>query len=277
MAAVKLQDCVFTVFDFETTGLYPYTGDRICELACVRARISGRGVKKFHSLVNPERPISSGAYSVNGITEDMVKDAPVIGDLLPGFLEFIKGSVLVAYNAGFDLGFLEAALGKRKDVLKDYYVIDALQLARRAFKGIGRYNLGNVSRSLGIEAEGEHRALADAVMTWKVFKREIAILKAEGIDTVADIAYTRTAPKERPSALKVKDYRIKMIEEAIREEKRLNIVYRSVWSDSITRRTITPKEIRSGYDRSYVIAHCHMKDEERNFRVDGIMEVSLDQ
>lgn len=268
---MKLAKCAFTVFDFETTGLYPYSGDRICEVACVRAEASRRTVKKFHSLVNPARPISYGAYSVNGITDEMVKDSPLIEDLLPEFLKFIEGSVLVAYNAGFDLGFLEAALGNKKDVLKNYYVVDALVLARRLFHGIGRYNLGNVSRSLGIDPEGEHRALSDATMTWKVFKKELALLKKEGVDTVSDIAYTRAPRTVKPAAIKVKDYRIRLIEEAIREEKRLNIVYRSVWNDSITERIITPKEIRSGYDRSYLIAHCHLKDEERNFRIDGIV------
>jgi DNA polymerase III epsilon subunit family exonuclease len=270
---MKLKDCAFTVFDFETTGLYPYTGDRICEVACVRGHPSKRWVKKFHSLVNPGRPISYGAFAVNGITDDMVKDSPLIEEVLPRFLDFIKGSVLVAYNAGFDLGFLEAALGSRSAALKDYYVIDALALARRTIPGIGRYNLGNVSRSLGIDSEGEHRALADALMTWKVFKKELAILDKDGVTTVKEVAYVRGAPKERPPALKVKDYKVKLIEEAIRQQKSLNIVYRSVWGDSVTRRMITPREIRSGYDRSYVIAHCHLKDAERNFRVDGIIEV----
>jgi len=270
---MKLRDCVFTVFDFETTGLYPYSGDRICEVACVRAGASKRAVRKYHSLVNPGRPMSYGAWAVNGITDDMVKDAPLIEDVLPEFLKFIEGSVLVAYNAGFDLGFLEAALGNRKGVLKDYYVVDALTLARRLFHGIGRYNLGNVSRSLGIDPEGEHRALADAMMTWKVFKKEIALLRKEGVDTVADIAYDRAPRAMKPAAIKVRDYKLRLIEEAIREERRLNIIYRSVWNDSVTERVITPKELRSGYDRSYLIAHCHLKDGERNFRVDGIVEV----
>jgi len=274
---MRIDKAVFAIFDFETTGLYPYSGDRICEVACVRIEPLRRTVKKFHSLVNPQRPMSYGAYSINGITDDMVKDAPTIEEILPEFLKFIKGSVLVAYNAGFDLGFLEAALGEKKDALKDYYVVDALTLARRLFRGIGRYNLGNVAMSLGIDSEGEHRALADVMMTLGVFKKELAILKLEGVDTIADIAYTPSGRKQKSSALKVKDYRIKLIEEAIREEKRLNIVYRSVWNDSVSKRVITPKELRSGYDRSYVIAHCHLKNEERNFRVDGILEISLDQ
>jgi len=270
---MKLEQCEFTVFDFETTGLYPYSGDKICEVACVRAKASKRSVKKFHSLVNPGRPMSHGAWAVNGITDDMVKDSPLIEDILPQFLKFVEGSVLVAYNAGFDMGFLEAALGDKKKILKNYYVVDALVLARRLFHGIGRYNLGNVSNSLGIESEGEHRALADAMMTWKVFKKELALLKKEGVDTVADIAYTRSPRTVKPAAIKVRGYRIRLIEEAIKEERRLNIVYRSVWNDSVTERIVTPKELKSGYDRSYLIAHCHLKNEERNFRIDGIVEM----
>ncbi|MBN2453868.1 MAG: 3'-5' exonuclease, partial [Candidatus Omnitrophica bacterium] len=147
-----LEEAIFTVFDFETTGLYPYTGDRICEIGAVRTGIRSGKPATFHSLIDPERPISPGAFRVNGITEGMVKGKPVIDEVLPDFLKFIEGSVLVAYNAGFDLGFLDAALGADAAILRGYYVIDALRLARKLFPSIGRYSLGIVADSLGISA-----------------------------------------------------------------------------------------------------------------------------
>lgn len=272
---MRLDKADFTIFDFETTGLYPYSGDRICEVACVRGHPRKRPIKKFHSLVNPGRAISYQASAINGITDDMVMDAPAISKVLPEFLKFIDGSVLVAYNAGFDLGFLESAMGDKSDLLKDYHVIDALVLARRLFPDLGRYNLGSVAGALGIAHASEHRAMADAVMTWKVFKKELEVLKENGVLDIREIAYTRTPRKARPSLLKVSDYRIRLVKEAIREQKKLNIIYRSVWNDSVTERVITPKELKSGYDRSYVIAHCHLKDEERNFRIDGILEAKM--
>ncbi|MDD5422459.1 MAG: exonuclease domain-containing protein [Candidatus Omnitrophota bacterium] len=270
---LKIKDVSFTVFDVETTGLYPYSGDRICEIAAVRIDPGKRTPKTLHSLVDPQRPISYGASLVNKITDEMVAGKPTIDEILPFFLKFIKGSALVAYNAGFDIGFIEYALGRDKDLLKDYYVIDALRLARRLFPGIGRYNLGNVARTLNISAEGEHRALSDVKMTLAVFKKELKIMDKEGITLIDDIVFVKT--NKAPFARKVKDYKTRLIEKAIREEKSLNITYRSAWTNSVTERIITPKEIRSGYDRSYVIAHCHMKNEERNFRMDCILNADV--
>ena len=270
---MKLDKASFTVFDVETTGLYPYSGDRICEIGAVRMDPRARVLKKFHSLIDPKRPISYGAFSVNGITADMVSGMPEIERILPGFLKFIEGSVLVAYNAGFDLGFIECALGEEKEILNNYYIIDALKLARRLFPGLDRYNLGLVSESLGIRTDGEHRALADALMTWKVFKKELELLADNGINSVEEVAQAQTA---KPSLLKrVKDYKLKLIEDAIREEKRLSITYRSLWNNQVTTRTITPKKIQKGYDRSYVIAHCHLKNSERNFRLDCILNAEV--
>jgi DNA polymerase III epsilon subunit family exonuclease len=270
---VRLDEAHFAVFDVETTGLYPYSGDRICEIAAVRHSPGAKRLRKFHSLVDPQRKISGAAFAVNGITEEMVKGKPRIADVLPAFLRFIEGSVLVAYNAGFDLGFIECALGQKDKLLGDYYVIDALKLARRLFKGLGRYNLGYVSHALGIDPLKEHRALSDAEMTWQLFRKEVERLRAEGVLNVEEIASFGRKPGT--SEARVKDYKMAAIERAIREEKRLNITYRSAWTNSFTNRVVTPKEVREGYDRWYLIAHCHKKNAERNFRIDCIVDLEV--
>jgi len=271
---MPLKNTTFTIFDFETTGLYPYSGDKICEIGAIRMEPGGGKQIRFHSMVDPERAVSDGAFAVNGITENMLKGAPTIDQILPDFIKFIEKSVLVAYNAGFDLGFLEYALGEDKSILNDYAVVDALVLARRLFPGIGRYNLANVARSLGIRSSSrEHRAMSDANMTLRIFQKELDILLSYGARSVEDIARVRG-----PAPVKtVKDYRHRLIEKAIREQKKLNITYRSIWSNRITKRTITPKEIQRGYDKSYVIAHCHTKGAERNFRLDGILEAEPEE
>ena len=273
---MKIENCEFTIFDVETTGLYPYSGDKICEIAAVRVDSSCKRSKKFSSLVDPCRPISYGAFSVNGITAPMVAGKPTIDKVLPRFLKFAEDSVLVAYNAGFDLGFLESAMGGEKDVLKDYLVIDALALARRFFPEAGRYSLGVLSRHLGIEPPSEHRALADACTTLKVFEKELSIIISQDIKDVEDIAYSRSGERKGPASVKrVKDYKIKLIEDAIRDQKKLNITYRSSWNNQVTRRVITPREIQDGYDRSYVVAFCHLRNGERNFRVDCIVDAAV--
>jgi len=267
---MRIDKAEFTIFDVETTGLYPYSGDKICEIAGLRVDPSFGKAKKFVSLVDPQRPISYGAFSVNGITDEMVARQPTIDKILPRFLKFAKGSVLVAYNAGFDLGFIEAALGLERELLQDYLVVDALALARKYFPEAGRYNLGLLSRHLGISSGVEHRAMADVLMTLEIFKKELERISGEGIKDVEGIVYKNA--KIEAKVLRVKDYKLKLIEDAIRQQKKLNITYRSAWDNKVTRRVITPKEIRNGYDRSYMIAFCHMKNEERNFRVDCIID-----
>lgn len=266
-----LKNAEFTVFDFETTGLYPYSGDKICEIGAIRTSL-GKSEKIFHSMVDPQCPISPGAFSVNKITEEMIKDAPKVSEILASFMKFIEGSVLVAYNAGFDVGFLENALGEKSDVLTNYCVVDALKLARKLFPGMPRYSLANLSRSLGIYSGGEHRAISDARMTLNIFLKELDILIAEGITTVDGLASVHV--KKAAAISKVTDYKIDLIKKAIREQKKLNIAYLSGWENTLTRRAITPKEIKQGYDKSYVVAYCHLKKARRNFRLDSIIEAS---
>jgi DNA polymerase III epsilon subunit family exonuclease len=269
---MRLDDTSFTIFDFETTGLYPYSGDTICEIGAIRITPGKRGARRFHSLVDPGKPISHGAFAVNGITEEMLEGAPQISAVLPSFLGLMEDSVLVAYNAGFDLGFLDSALAGKRHILNDYYVIDALALARRLFSGLGRYNLGSVAESLGIGSDIEHRALADAVMTLGIFRKELRLLKKEGVNNVEDVAYP--ANKRTGSARKAKDHKERLIEEAIRDQEKLSIVYRSSWNDAVSERVILPRSMRRGYDRSYLVAHCCLKNEERTFRLDGIINIA---
>ena len=266
-----LGGATYTVFDVETTGLFPYAGDRICEIGAVRIRPDGTE-KIFESLIDPQRSIAPGAFAVNGITADMLRGKPVIGEVLPDFLEFMEDSVLVAYNSGFDLGFIENALGHKSHMLADFQAIDALKLARKLFPDIGRYNLAHVAGSLGISTEGKHRALADAVMTARIFIKELDILRKRGIHSVGEIVEPR---KQRSASVKTDDGPVLgIIEDAIRKKGVLNITYRSMWNSKISSRAISPREIRKGYATLYVIAYCYLRREERNFRLDCIIDAS---
>ncbi|HPM43139.1 MAG TPA: exonuclease domain-containing protein [Candidatus Omnitrophota bacterium] len=268
---MRFDEAEFSIFDFETTGLYPYAGDKICEIGAIRVDYGGHVKEKFHTMVDPRRPISYGAYRVNGITDIMVRGQPTIEEVLPKFVSFIKDSVLVAYNAGFDLGFLEYAMADKADSLKSYHVIDALKLARRVFPGLERYNLGSVSHSLGICMTTEHRAMSDVFATWKVFSREVELLKASGVHDVEDVAMVRAdSLNYRRTAESAK---VQMIEDAIRLKKRLAVTYFSMWANSFTKRMITPHSIQRTGDTSYILAHCHLRDELRNFRLDCVIDV----
>lgn len=169
------------IFDTETTGLDPLAGDRLVELAALRFKGQAR-VSSFDMLINPGRAISAGAFAVNKITPEMLKDAAVCAQVLPEFLEFISGSNLCSYNAGFDLGFLNCELKLiGLPVLNNFMVLDVLTLARRLLPGLLRYPLWFVAQTLGIKSPQEHRALSDVEMTSQVLDRLARLAQEKNI------------------------------------------------------------------------------------------------
>lgn len=161
------------VFDLETTGLSPWGGDEIIEIGAVR--IFGNEVDEthpFHSLVNPHRSIPPDATRVNGITSEMVANAPSIDEVLPRFWDFVGQSWLVAQNAKFDLGFLMKYLVQRK-MKKQFEVYDTVTLSRRAFPGENGHNLDKIAKRLGLEynTTDRHRSIGDVKITAHAFIR----------------------------------------------------------------------------------------------------------
>jgi DNA polymerase-3 subunit alpha (Gram-positive type) len=164
-----IEELEFTIFDTETTGLDPKSGDRVVELAAIRFKGENR-ISSFESLINPGRFVSKEAFSVNKISEEMLLSAPSPKEVIPKFIDFIRGSYLCSYNAGFDLGFLNNELRLLGlDEIKDIPVIDILRMARRTIPGLECYALWFVAYSLGIKIKQEHRALSDVELTREVF------------------------------------------------------------------------------------------------------------
>lgn len=161
------------VFDVETTGLSPLDGDRIVEIAAMKVK-GLEIVDQFYSLVNPKRFLPAAAMSVNGITEEMVADAPFSEDVLPKFVDFIAGAAVAGHNVKFDLNFVchELSLSSRR--LKDQTpAIDTLKMAKELLPYLSSYKLAYLARALGITVNQTHRALADVEITVKVMLRLI--------------------------------------------------------------------------------------------------------
>lgn len=177
---------IFVIFDVETTGLSPKRGDRMIEIAGLKVQ-GGDVVESFHSLLNPGRPVSYGAFLVNGISDKMVAHAPHAGEVIPRFMTFARGSWLVGHNVRFDLAFLEQEIKLlyKNQVLKQE-AIDTMRMARGLLPDLGRYSLAVVAQFLGIEAPQEHRAFPDAEMTWKVFQQLLTMADRRDI-TDADM------------------------------------------------------------------------------------------
>jgi DNA polymerase-3 subunit alpha (Gram-positive type) len=166
----------FVVFDLETTGLSP--GDnRIIEIGAVKLR-NMQIVDEFVTFVNPQMVIPDGASKVNGITDDMVRDAPYENDALRAFTEFCgECKCLVAHNAAFDMGFLRSGLN-RCGLPCDFAAVDTLALSRAAVPSLKSHKLSSMAEHYRLADNANyHRAHDDAKITALLFKRIVADAK----------------------------------------------------------------------------------------------------
>ncbi len=155
-------------FDLETTGLYPESGDMILEIAALPI-INDKIIEAeaFNSLVNPEKEILPHITMINHITNEMVKDAPLIEEVLPSFLNYLQNYTLVAHNAPFDIGFLQYFIKKLGLRELQNRIIDTVILSKKLFSGSKYHNMDAVLKRLGIsyDKEKRHRSIGDAYLT----------------------------------------------------------------------------------------------------------------
>lgn len=166
----------YVVFDLETTGTN-YINDSIIEISAVKAE-KGRITDHFSALVNPQCHIPYYATRVNGITDEMVEDAPVLREVLPEFLDFIGDSVLIGHNIqSFDLKFIYKAAQELlgRDVPNDY--IDTLYMARQCLPQLGHHKLTDLAAYFQIDTDGAHRALQDCRMNQQCYEEMAKIQK----------------------------------------------------------------------------------------------------
>ena len=212
----------YVVFDLETTGISPKT-DEVVEISAVKVE-HGKVTDEFSTLVNPKRRIPYGASRVNGITDDMVAEAPFFEQVLEEFLEFIEGFVLVGQNiARFDMNFLYRDVEKyfERSLPNDY--IDTLQMARRELPNLEHHRLTDLAEYYGISAEGAHRALNDCRMNQQVFeKMGNPVYKKQGKDKENNrgVDSAKTEPSEQaqntaPTVRKRSTFKLRAVVERI--------------------------------------------------------------
>jgi DNA polymerase-3 subunit alpha (Gram-positive type) len=195
-ADLPLAEAEFVVVDVETTGLRARS-DEIIEIGAVKIR-GGSIVDRFHSLVRPRRGIPDRITRLTGITEEMVRDAPPAREVLARFAEFLGRAVLVAHNASFDAGFLEAALERELHRTLDVPVLDTLGLVRSLHPSLRTYRLSAVAAHFGVPYATHHRAPSDAEATAGIFLVLLPELAARGIRTLAEVnRLVREIPPEK--------------------------------------------------------------------------------
>jgi DNA polymerase III subunit epsilon len=196
------------VFDTETTGLDALRGDRLIEIGCVEIVNRIPTGREFHRYLNPERDIDAGAVAVHGLTRDFLRDKPLFAEVVDEFLDFIGDAPLVAHNANFDLGFLNAELDRvAKPALRADRIVDTLALARRR-NPAGPNSLDALCKRFGVDNSDrtKHGALIDSLLLAGVYVELLGERQATlglGGQTAAE---TRTrlqarAAKPRPAPL----------------------------------------------------------------------------
>lgn len=178
-------DDTYVVFDIETTGLSKEK-EMITEIGAVKVA-DGKIIDRFSTFVNPQRPISAEITKLTGITDDMVKDAPTIENILPEFLKFCEDTVLVAHNASFDTGFIRIAAERAGLGELHHTIVDTLELARALLPELNKHKLDIVCEHLGVTLNGHHRAVNDAEATAEVFIKFLDMLAEKKIFTLDEI------------------------------------------------------------------------------------------
>ena len=169
----------YVVFDLETTGLSP-VNDRIIEIGAIKIK-DKKVVGNFSTFVNPKIPIPFNIEQLTSINDQMVENARTIEEVLPEFLEFCQGAVMVAHNAGFDVGFIKEKAKTILNVDFDVTVVDTVALSRAVLTQLGKFTLDHVAKALSIPPFHHHRAVDDADACGKIFLALLDKLEARGI------------------------------------------------------------------------------------------------
>ncbi|MEG0895891.1 MAG: exonuclease domain-containing protein, partial [Oscillospiraceae bacterium] len=171
---------VIVVFDTETTGL-DSKNDAITEIGAVKIQ-NGKVLETFNTFVNPKRPIPPKIVELTGITDDMVKDAPSQKEAIVAFMEFCQDAPLVAHNAPFDMGFINASLEKA-GIEKALTSIDTVPICKKMLPQLKKHKLNIVADHFGFKFN-HHRACDDAEVLAKIF---FELIKMMGVNTIQQI------------------------------------------------------------------------------------------
>lgn len=204
------------LFDTETTGLDPLKGDRVIEIAALELMGDLPTGNNFHVLIDPERDVPEEASRVHGFTHADLEGKPKFAEIAPGFLEFVGSDPLVAHNARFDFGFLNAELARaRLPELDMGRMVDTLDMARERFPGMPN-SLDALCRRFGIDlsARTTHNALLDCKLLAEVYleltggrQRGLGLSVDEGGGGIAVYTYARppghVAVRVRPDTAEI--------------------------------------------------------------------------
>ena len=238
----------YVVFDIETTGFSPVK-NRIIEIGAVKV-VDGVITDKFSTFVNPDVPIPFDIEKLTSINDAMVLPYPKIDVILPQFLEFVGDAVLVAHNAGFDVGFIghyAEALGLPFSPT----VLDTVSLARLLLPNLNRFKLDTVAKALNISLENHHRAVDDAGATAEIFAAFVKMLRDRDIEDLDHLNELSTMDAQ--TIMKLPTNHVIIL--AKNDLGRINLYRLVSWShlDYYSRRPRIPKSVLDKYREGLLI------------------------
>jgi DNA polymerase III epsilon subunit family exonuclease len=260
--------------DVETTGASAEFGDRIIEVGIVRY---DNGVKtaEYQQLVDPRRPISAGVSALTGISQAMCHGQPTFPEQLQTMMPLLSGAAILGHNIRFDLSFLlRECAGAGLDLcktLENPHILDTVRIARSRF-GRGGNGLSNLSRRLGHDPAIVHRALPDALTTAIVFELLLASVGGWNI-CLCDVLREQGGPmglmpaSTRESALPLE------LQEALDQRRPVLMEYLDA-NQKRTERMIDPIQIRRDSGELTLVAHCHLRNDCRNFKLERIVRLT---
>lgn len=269
----KLRDVPLAFVDVETTGASTDYGDRVIEIGIARVE-GGRCVTEYQQLIDPQRRIGPGIVALTGITPDMCAGQPTFDQVLPRVIELMSGAVVVGHNVRFDLSFLSGEFRRARrpihECLDCHHVLDTVRIARRRF-GRGGNGLQRLAPRLGVQPTAAHRALADAVTTFGVFEKMLETVGGWDMclcDAIAQqggpMGLLPASPRESLLPLE--------LQEALEQRCPVMMEYVDA-GENRTQRVIQPLEVRRFKGELQLVAHCHLRNDRRNFKLERIVQL----
>jgi DNA polymerase-3 subunit epsilon len=261
------KDFEFVAFDTETSGAYPLDSE-IVEFGAVKWK-DGREIASYQTLLKPSVPMSEFIISIHGITNEMVKEAPLMSEKIKEIRDFFDGAVLMAHHAPFDLGFLALEFEKNKIQFPPEPVLCTSLLARQMIPESANHKLQTLIKVLGLERGSAHRALDDS--------RACLGVGLECMRRVGPQATLGEVLKVVGKDLQWKFYTVQnsanpiidRIVECIRTKQPLDIIYDAGSLRSEVRR-ITPIGLVRNPDGDFVLAQCHRSASNKRFYIRNI-------
>ena len=190
----------YIIFDIETTGL-DSSYDEVIEIGAIKVK-NNKIVSKFNSLVKPKNEIDEYITELTGITNEMVKDAPTIEEILPDFMNYIGNDILIGHNVNFGINYIYDNLYRNKfDVLTNDF-IDTMRISRKLLPELPHHRLIDLAKYFKIDSTNNHRSLKDCEITMNVYEnlKEIALQKYDNVDE-----FKNAFKKHKKEGLRAKD------------------------------------------------------------------------